>query len=127
MKFTKRFPMTKPARVVVGAALLAVAVTGTAKADYLQKSITAYKPEDCKPVVEQVIDDRGIDRDNITKIEYLTYYISDSEAGEDYHFQAWMNFKNCKGNFVVDMNRACQIDKAYSMGNCDQEAIGVRK
>ena len=91
--------------------------------DYLQKNIAAYGPEDCKPVVEKEIDNLKIDRGNITKTDYLTYYISQSETGEEYNYQSWMHFKNCKGNFVVNMNRFCQIQTTFSTGDCDLDKL----
>lgn len=90
---------------------------------YLPANIAAYGPEDCKPVVEQAIDKAEIDRSKISKIEYLKYYISESDAGEEYNYQGWLSFNNCKGNYVVDMNRYCQIQTTYPRGNCRMEDI----
>jgi|19_taG_2_1085344.scaffolds.fasta_scaffold240303_1 hypothetical protein len=89
----------------------------------LQQGIAAFGPEDCKPVVEQQINDTNIDRNKISKIDYLTYYISESDSGEEYNYQGWISFNSCQGNFVVDMNRSCQIIKTYPMGNCRMEDI----
>ena len=99
----------------------------TGDKDYLPASIAAYGPEDCKPVVEQAIDRAKISRSNISKIEYLTYYISESEAGEEYNYQGWLSFNNCKGNYVVDMNKLCQIETTYPRGNCRIEDIIAQK
>ena len=91
--------------------------------EYLQKSIAAYGPEDCKPVVENEIDRLKIDRSNITKVDYLKEYISESESGEEYKYQGWMHFKNCKGNFVINMNRFCQIQTTFSTGDCQLDKL----
>ncbi|MZR29299.1 hypothetical protein [Sneathiella litorea] len=91
--------------------------------DYLQQSIAAFGPEDCEPVVEQQIDRLKIDRNKISNIDYLTYHISEGDSGEEYNYQGWVSFNNCKGNFVVDMNKSCQILKTYSLGNCRMEDI----
>ena len=112
--------------VTCGVALFAIA-SCTSNNEYLQKSIAAFGPKDCKPVVEQQIDRLNIERSKISKIEYLTYYISESDAGEEYNYQGWLSFNSCKGNFVVDMNKSCQIERTYLMGNCRMEDIDAQK
>ncbi|MDF2365701.1 hypothetical protein [Sneathiella sp.] len=107
---------------VCGIAVFAIS-SCTGNEGYLQQNIAAFGPEDCEPVVEQQIDRLKIDRSKITRIDYLTYYISESESGETYNFQGWLDFNNCKGNFVVDMNRSCQIERTYPTGNCRMEDI----
>ncbi|MFC4272168.1 hypothetical protein GQF03_14575 [Sneathiella chungangensis] len=95
--------------------------------DYLPSRIAAYGPEDCKPVVEQEIDRLHIDRQKITKIDYITFYISDSESGNEYNYQGWINFNNCTGNYVVNMNKSCQILSEYPMGSCRLEDVLAKK
>ncbi|MEX0583329.1 MAG: hypothetical protein WD185_06635 [Sneathiella sp.] len=111
---------------ICGLAFFAVS-SCTGDEDYLPKKIAAFGPEDCKPVVEQEIDRIAIDRSKISKIEYLTYHISEGEDGEEYNYQGWLSFNNCKGNYVVDMNRLCQIQAAYPRGNCKTEDILAQK
>ncbi|WP_340150725.1 hypothetical protein [uncultured Sneathiella sp.] len=111
---------------ICGVAFFAVSSCAGDK-DYLPANIAAYGPEDCKPVVEQAIDRADIDRSKISKIDYLTYYISESEAGEQYNYQGWLSFKDCTGNYVVDMNRYCQIQTAYPRGNCRMQDIVAQK
>ncbi|MCF8467557.1 MAG: hypothetical protein K9G33_09170 [Sneathiella sp.] len=109
-----------------GLAFVAVSSCG-GNEDYLQKNITANEPEDCKPVVEKEIDRLKIDRSNIEKTDYITYYISQSDTGEEYNYQGWMHFKNCSGNFVVNMNRFCQIQTTFSTGNCQLDKLIAKK
>lgn len=111
---------------ICGVALFAIA-SCTSNSEYLQGSIAAFGPKDCKPVVEQQIDRLNIERNKISKIEYLTYYISESDAGEEYNYQGWLSFNSCKGNFVVDMNKSCQIERTYPTGNCRMEDIVAQK
>jgi len=111
--------MTRYKIVAVGVLTLASFSPISANADYLPKSIAAYGPEDCAPVVEQKMDQLGIIKDNVSNIDYIKQYYSDSEAGEEYEFEAWASFKNCKGNFVINMNKSCQISRDYTLGNCE--------
>ncbi|MAZ03815.1 MAG: hypothetical protein CMN56_11820 [Sneathiella sp.] len=99
----------------------------TVSDDYLPASIAAFEAKDCEPVVEQAIDKADIDRGKISKIEYLKHVISESDAGEEYNYQGWVNFNNCNGNYVVDMNRYCQIQTTYPRGNCKMQDIVAQK
>ncbi|USG61823.1 hypothetical protein NBZ79_02400 [Sneathiella marina] len=98
-------------------------LSGCADSDYLPGGIAAYDAEDCAPVVEQEIDRLSIDRSNITKIEYIKSYISMGEIGELYDYEGWLSFKNCKGNYVVKMNRSCQIQAIYPRNECQLDKI----
>ncbi|MEH6524583.1 MAG: hypothetical protein V7723_00810 [Sneathiella sp.] len=98
-------------------------LSGCADSDYLPGSIAAYDAEDCAPVVEQEIDRLSIDRTNMTKIEYLKVNIVMGEIGEQYDYEGWLSFKNCKGNYVVKMNRNCQIQSVYPRNECQLDKI----
>ncbi len=102
-------------------------VAGPVSAGSIQSHIAAYGPEDCKPVVDQVIADKKIIESNISKIQYLTDYITMGEAGEIYNYQAWFSFKNCPGNYVVNMNSACQILTTWGTNGCQLDRIAMTK
>ncbi|TNE38236.1 MAG: hypothetical protein EP348_05200 [Alphaproteobacteria bacterium] len=115
----------KPSRTTF-LSMVALALTlpnATQAADYLQKSIAAYDAKDCAPVVEQELDKEKIDRDKISKIDYIKDVISDSESGEEYNYQGWVSFKGCGGNYVVNMNRYCQIKTTFATGSCKIENL----
>jgi|TARA_R110002094_G_scaffold41611_1_gene54004 hypothetical protein len=114
-------------RLVFCGLVFVSATSCTGDPEYLPSGLTPYAPEDCKPVVEQEIDRLDIDRNKITGTDYLTSYLSDGEVGNDYNYQAWMRFNSCTGHYVVDMNKACQIERSYAMGNCRLEDIIASK
>ena len=108
--------------------LLAIGLflSGPAYADSLQSHIAAYEPEDCAPVVDQVVAERKIIEKNILKLQYLTYYVTAGEDGEDFNYQAWFSFKNCKGNYVINMNSACQIISTWGTYDCTLDRIAMK-
>lgn len=91
--------------------------------DYLPSQITAYEPEDCKPVVEQDLDRTHIDRNKISEIVYLTHHYAGGEMGDDYRYQAWLSFNSCTGHYVLDMNKYCQIERRFTTASCRTEDI----
>jgi hypothetical protein len=117
----KKFPK------FLGLLLIVPFVSTCAESGYLPGSIAAYDAIDCAPVVEQEVTKLSIDRENISKIEYLKTAVSEGEIGERYDFEAWMSFRNCKGNFVIKMNRSCQISTVYPRGECQLNKITKTK
>lgn len=115
--------MTQNISKFIGLMICIPILSGCADSDYLPGSIAAYDAEDCAPVVEQEIDKLSIDRSNMTKIEYLKVRAVMGEIGEQYDYEGWLSFKNCKGNFVVKMNRNCQIQSVYPRSECQLDKI----
>jgi hypothetical protein len=113
----KKFPK------LLSLAIVVPFLSACAESDYLPGTIAAYDAIDCAPVVEQEITERSIDRENITKIEYLKTAVFEGEIGEQYDYEAWLSFKNCKGNFVVKMNRSCQVNTVYPRYECQLDKI----
>lgn len=115
--------MTKKNLKLLGMMVCISILSSCGNSDYLPSSIAAYDAEDCAPVVEQEIDRLSIDRSNLTKIEYIKVHISTGRIGRQYDFEGWLSFKNCKGNFVIKMNRSCQIRSAYPRTECQLDKI----
>ena len=115
--------MTRYISKLLGIATVVPFLSGCVDSDYLQGGIAAYDAEDCAPVVEREIDKLSIDRSKITKIDYIKSYVVQGEIGEQYDFEGWLSFDNCEGNFVIKMNRACQIQTIYPRSECQIEKI----
>ncbi len=117
--------MKKSVLKTTAIALSGLLIAGQASAGSLQSHIAAYAPEDCKPVVDQVVSEKRIDKKNISKIQYLTDYVSEGENGEILNYQAWFSFKNCRGNYVVNMNKVCQIESTWGTDGCKLDRISM--
>lgn len=114
-------------RLTLCGVIFAAAVSCAGDSDYLPSKITAFAPEDCKPVVEQEIDHTPIDRSKITDISYIAHQFSGGETGEEYRYQAWLSFNSCTGHYVIDMNRYCQVDRRFTTAQCTLEKIVASK
>lgn len=117
--------MKKSVCAAIGLVSLGLFAAGSVSAGSIQSHIAAYSPEDCKPVVDHVIAEKKIKEDNISKIQYLTDYVTMGETGEVFNYQAWFSFKNCPGNYVVNMNNACQILTTWSTNGCQLDRIAT--
>ncbi|MDP6602975.1 MAG: hypothetical protein QGG17_02135 [Rhodospirillales bacterium] len=74
----------------------------------------------CRPVVEREIDRLGIGRADIRKIfilEKLGPSTSDGNVRRD-GFDAWIQFRSCKGALIVDMGNGCRTRQVYTRGEC---------
>lgn len=89
-----------------------------ANADSIQSGIAAYEALDCKPVVEDYLDRKSIDRSQIKVIDYVTDYLQGSEVGDEKEYEAWVSFNSCKGNLTIIMDRDCYIERDYLTNEC---------
>ncbi|MBL4740904.1 MAG: hypothetical protein JKY12_07905 [Sneathiella sp.] len=115
---------------ILGMAFLLTALTPATPtfATSLQSQIAAYDAEDCAPVVEQELSAQSIDPKKISKIEYITIHKNPGDDfGEDFEYEGWISFDTCKGNYVVNMDRACFINQAYATHECKIEGIPTRQ
>jgi hypothetical protein len=115
--------MIKISSLVFGVLVIFSTSIISSQAGSLQGSISAYEPEDCIPVVDEVVENLKIDRNLISDVQYLTDYVSMGEAGEEVNFQAWLSFATCKGNFAVNMTNVCQVLATFETGDCNLDLI----
>lgn len=105
----------------VTAGLTFLLLSPLASADSIQSTLSAYEAKDCKPVVDDVLSRQKIDRSQLIKIEYITIEVNPGDDfGEDYLYEAWLNFASCNGNMVISMDRACFIQQNYKTGTCEK-------
>ncbi|MCG8492492.1 MAG: hypothetical protein MI743_12810 [Sneathiellales bacterium] len=114
----------------VPAGLLLLLLPSLVSANSVQSTLSVYEAQDCKPVVDKMLSRQDIDRSQLTKIEYITIEVKPGEDfGEDYIYEAWLNFGSCTGNMVISMDRACFIRQSYKTGTCsktDLSKTGLR-
>ncbi len=109
--------------LVMLAALISAAIGTAAQAGSIQSNISAFEAEDCKPVVEDYLDRKNIDRSQIKLIEYITIHLSGGEFGEQKDYEGWVSFKGCKGNLIIKMNRGCFIQTDYVTNQCNAQGL----
>jgi hypothetical protein len=77
---------------------------------------------DCVPEVERTIDDLGLDRSDIRRIQYFTR--STGRFARWPQMEVWIWFESCRGNVVLDIQPKvdCRIRQVYSLGSCSLPA-----
>lgn len=103
--------------------LCAVSFSALGQANSLVENIAAFDAKDCQPVVDQEIDRLNIDRSKISQLQYVTNDIDRRKFVGVSNYQAWLSFNNCKGNYVINMNKACQIETTWGTDECKLEDI----
>ncbi|WP_169567445.1 hypothetical protein [Sneathiella limimaris] len=101
-------------------------LSATAQAGDIYSTLTPYKAEDCKPVVDDYLEKHSIDLDKITRTEYVTNYVNGSDHGEVKEYEAWTSFSTCTGNLVIRMNEACFIQADYATSECKSKGLPKR-
>lgn len=96
-------------------------------ADSLQESISAFDAIDCKPVIENELDVKNIDRSKIQKIDY---YDRSPDAGEtgagNRSYHASVTFSSCTGSLEFALDGACFIERTFATGQCKQEGYPTK-
>ncbi len=100
----------------VGTSMMLISTT---QSSTIQSNLSVFVAGDCKPVVEDYLERHSINQSDIKSVEYVTNYISAGEFGEEKDFEGWVSFKNCTGNLVIKMDRACYIRTDYVTGQCN--------
>ena len=77
---------------------------------------------DCERVVEQTIDDLGLDRSDIRRIQ--TFTRSTGRVSRWPQMEVWIWFESCQGNVVIDLQPRmdCRVKQVYSRGSCSLPA-----
>lgn len=105
-------PMKAYAAALAAAAFLVV----------LGASTDVAAERDCVSVVEQTIDDQGLDRSDIRRIQYFTR--STGRFARWPQLEVWIWFESCRGNVVIDVQPKadCRVRQVYSLGSCSLPA-----
>ena len=104
-------------------ALFAFSFPAIATSGSLVENIAAFDAKDCEPVVNQEIDKLGIDRSKISQMQYVTNDVDRRKFVGISNYQAWLSFKSCKGNYVINMNKDCQIESTWGTDQCKLDDI----
>ena len=80
---------------------------------------------DCESVAQSKIDELKLDRGDIKSIVFARRTLGGGEAGIiTVGYDAWVNFKSCKGALVIGMSRRCRLQEVYTRYQC--KVAGVR-
>ncbi len=72
----------------------------------------------CRDVVADRLAELGIDSAEVSGIDYIRIKSDRRGGGRVVGVEAWVSFRNCRGNLVIIMDRHCRIKRTYGRGDC---------
>ncbi|MEM7170297.1 MAG: hypothetical protein AAF530_09000 [Pseudomonadota bacterium] len=76
-----------------------------------------FLPDDCRPQVQEQIEKLGVGS-HVEKIGYYAKYAGGHHGDSILGLNAWVQLDNCRGDLVIELNRACELTEAYGHGDC---------
>ncbi len=71
----------------------------------------------CLSETNKLLESVGLSEDKIERKQDFTEYAGGrARRVAGYHVRVWP--KDCQGQFMIDMNGACQVTNTYSTGDC---------
>ena len=72
--------------------------------------------------VDRVLTDLGVDRAKVRLIDYVAQHTAGRSSRIDF-YQAFVSFSHCKGNLVIDLDRAGHVRQVYTRGDCRVDGV----
>ncbi|MCB2100636.1 MAG: hypothetical protein KDE22_07185 [Rhodobacterales bacterium] len=113
-----RTPVLLP--VLALAASLALAAPLSPARAGMPLNVGTFEP--CGDKAQAVLADLKVDPADIRLVDYVTQY----DARPNHRvigYEAFVSFKSCPGNLVIDMNRDCHVRQVYTRGDCRVDGV----
>jgi len=69
---------------------------------------------DCRAQAAQEIEKLGV-KPNVKEVNYYVKWVGRNRSTG---VNAWVTLDNCRGDLVIELNRACEVEEAYGHGDC---------
>jgi len=69
---------------------------------------------DCRVQAAQEISKLGV-KANVKDVSYYVKWVGHNRSTG---VNVWVTLDNCRGDLVIELNRACEVQEAYGHGDC---------